>query len=71
VGRQRVATLLAYLAALIRQGLVGLLQSESRFSDGLRPVVAIEEGGAVRFEVTPHLRKSDFDAKEGEWTVSF
>jgi hypothetical protein len=70
-GRQRKADLKKYLAAMIRRGLVGTPQPENRFSEGLKPVVAMEEGEVVRFETTPHLRKSDFDAEEEGWTINY
>ena len=70
-GRHRKAALLEYLAAMIRRGLVGALQAESRFNDGMSPVAAMEEGRVVRFETTPHLRKNDFDAEETEWTANY
>ena len=71
VGRQRKAALLKYLAAMIRRGLVGEPQPENRFGEGLKPVMAMEEAGVVRFETTPHLRKSDFDQQEAGWTVNY
>lgn len=70
-GRRRKKALLKYLSAMIRRGLVGAPQPENRFAEGLKPVVAIDEGGVVSFETTPHLRKSDFDAEEEGWTVNF
>ena len=70
-GRQRKAALRKYLAAMIRRGLVGAPSPENRFAEGLKPVVAIEDGGIVRFETTPHLRKSDFDEQEAGWTVNY
>jgi hypothetical protein len=71
IGRQRKAALLSYLAVMIRRGLVGDPQPENRFSEGLTPVVAMEAGGVLRFETTPHLRKSDFDKEEEGWTVNY
>jgi hypothetical protein len=70
-GRRRKATLKKYLAALIRRGLVGEPPKGARFGDGLQPVAAMEEGGVVRFETTPHLRKSDFDSEAEGWTVNY
>ena len=71
IGRQRKKALLSYLAANIRRGLVGAAQEESRFSEGARPITAFEDGGAVRFEMEPHLRTSDFDEEEDGWTVNY
>jgi hypothetical protein len=71
VGRQRKAAVKEYLAEMIRNGLVGPPQPESGFSDGMKPVTALEEGGGVCFQTTPHLRKQDFDAKEEGWTVNY
>jgi len=70
-GRRRKTALKKYLAALIRRGLVGEPPKGARFSDGLQPVAAMEEGGVVRFETTPHLRKSDFDTEAEGWTVNY
>ena len=70
-GGQRRATLLEYIAAATRRGLVGEPQPANPFMDGLKPVVAIEAGGVVRFEMTPHLRKSDFDTEGEGWTVNY
>ncbi|HLE15233.1 MAG TPA: hypothetical protein VI776_10830, partial [Anaerolineales bacterium] len=70
-GELRIATLLEYIAAATRRGLVGEPQPANPFMDGLKPVVAIEDGGAVRFEITPHLRKSDFDTDGEGWTVNY
>jgi hypothetical protein len=71
IGRQRKQAVKEYLAALIENGLVGPPQAESGFSDGLKPVTALEDDGVVRFQTTPHLRKQDFDAKEEGWTVNY
>ena len=71
VGRQRKQALLDYLSAVIRRGLVGAAQPESRFSEASRPVTAFEQAGAVHFEMTPHLRDSDFDKEEDGWTVNY
>ena len=70
-GEQRIATLLDYIAAATRRGLVGEPQPANPFMDGLKPVVAIEAGGVVRFEMTPHLRKSDLDTEGEGWTVNY
>lgn len=70
-GRKRKAAVKAYLSALIQRGLVGVPQPEKRFKDGVQPVLAIEDNGIVRFETTPHLRKSDFDTEEEGWTVNY
>ena len=69
-GRQRKKALEEYLAAIIRQGLVGPVPEENRFSDE-KPITAFEEGGVVSFEMTPHLRKSDFDSQEAGWTINY
>jgi hypothetical protein len=71
VGRQRKQALLGYLSAVIRSGLVGPAQAESRFSEASSPVTAFEQGGAVRFEMTPHLRASEFEKEEDGWTVNY
>ncbi len=71
VGCERKAAVQGYLAGLIQRGLVGVPQPGSRFSDVSSPVTALEEGGAVYFEVTPHLRTFDFDAKEEGWMVNY
>jgi hypothetical protein len=71
VGRERKAALLKYLAAMIKRGLVGEPQPENRFAEGLQPVTALEEGEMVRFEITPHLRKSDFDTEEEGWPLNY
>lgn len=71
VGKKRIRVLKEYLAALIRRGLVGKLESENRFSEGQKPITAFDEGGVVHFETTPHLRKSDFDVLEEGWTISY
>jgi hypothetical protein len=71
IGQNRKEALLHYLSAIIRRGLVGAAQLESRFSETSRPVTAIEHGGAVRFEMTPHLRTTDFDREEEGWTVNY
>jgi hypothetical protein len=60
-----------YLAALIQNGLVGPPQAASGFSDGMKPVTALEVGGVVRFRATSHLREQDFDQKEAGWTVNY
>jgi hypothetical protein len=70
-GEQRIQNLLDYFAAVTRRGLVGEPQPANPFMDGLKPVVAIEDSGVVRFEITPHLRKSDFDTEGEGWTVSY
>jgi hypothetical protein len=71
VGQQRKHALLVYLSAMIHRGMVGAAQPESHFSETSRPVTAFEQGDAVSFEVTPHLRSSDFDKKEEGWTVNY
>lgn len=71
IGRQRKTAIKEYLARLIRCGLVGAPQPESHFSDMLKPVMAMEEGDAVHFEIAPSLRKRDFDTKEEEWTINY
>ncbi len=71
VGRQRKQALLGYLSAVIRNGLVGPTQAESRFSEASRPVTAFEQAGVVRFEVTPHLRAGEYDKEEDGWTVNY
>lgn len=70
-GEQRIQNLLDYFAAVTRRGLVGEPQPANPFMDGLKPVVAIEDSGVVRFEITPHLRKNDFDTEGEGWTVSY
>jgi hypothetical protein len=70
-GRKRKQALLSYLAANIRRGLVGTAQAESHFSEVFKPIVAVEEGGTVRFEAAPHLRKSDFDEEEAGWALNY
>lgn len=71
VGRKRKAAIQTYLSALIQRGLVGEPQPETRFSDGVRPVVALETGATVRFETTPHFRERDFEEEEEGWTVDY
>jgi len=71
IGKERKQALLSYLSTIIRRGLVGAAQPESRFSDASRPVAAFERGEAVHFEMTPHLRNSDFDKEEDGWTVNY
>ncbi|MGW8225742.1 MAG: hypothetical protein ACWGOY_08410 [Anaerolineales bacterium] len=71
IGHQRKAALLHYLAAMIRRGLVGDPGPENLVSEGLNPVVAVEDAGKVRFETTPHLRKSDFDNQEAGWRINY
>jgi hypothetical protein len=71
IGRQRKKTLLSYLTASIKRGLVGKALPESRFSDVLKPITALDEGGVVRFEMTPHLRMSNFDEREDGWLVNY
>jgi hypothetical protein len=65
VGRQRKASLLGYLSALIQRGLVGTPQQEIPFGDITKPVVAYDVGGTIRFEIPPHLRHIDFDLVGG------
>ncbi len=71
IGRERRRSLRAYLSTLIQRGLVGLPQPENLFMGTMTPVMALEEGGVVRFESTPHLRKSDFGTKEEEWLIDY
>jgi hypothetical protein len=71
IGRQRKKTLLSYLTGSIKRGLVGKALPESRFSDVLKPITALDEGGVVRFEMTPHLRTSNFDEREDGWLVNY
>ena len=71
IGRLRTQAVKEYLVALIQNGLVGPPQEASGFSDGMKPVTALEEGGAVHFRATSHLRKQDFDKKEAGWTVNY
>mgnify|MGYP001051276959 FL=1 len=71
VGLKRKEDLLSYLSALARRGLVGAAQPESRFRESTRPVTAYEQDGVVKFEMTPHLRDSDFDKREDGWTVNY
>jgi hypothetical protein len=71
IGGQRKAEMLEYLSAIVRRGLVGTSMTDSPYSDGMRPVTAIEEAGMVRFETTPHLREGDFDKKEAGWTTNY
>ena len=71
VGRGRKAAVKKYLSELIKNGLVGPPQAASGFNDEMKPVTALEGGGVVRFQTTPHLRKQDFDAKEAGWTVNY
>ena len=70
-GRKRKERLLHYLSDIIRRGLVGSAQAESRFSETSRPVTAFEQGKAVCFEMTPYLRSSDFEKEEEGWTVNY
>jgi hypothetical protein len=71
VGRQRKADIKKYLAVMIRRRLVGTSHPEQRFGEALKPVVAMEDGEVVRFETTPHLRKSDIDSEEEGWTINY
>lgn len=64
MGRQRKADIKRYLAVLIRRRLVGAFRPGSRPGEGLKPVVALEDGEVLRFETTPHLYNSDFDTEE-------
>jgi len=72
VGQRRKEALSRYVASLVKRNLVGEPAAENRFGLGLQPVVAIKEGGALHFETTPHLRKTDFDSEEEqEWTANY
>ena len=67
---KRKRDLQTYLSNLMQRGMVGEPQPGNRFTDGVKPVVAFEDGGVVRFEVTPFLRRDDFEAEDG-WTVNY
>jgi hypothetical protein len=71
IGRERQRVLREYLAAAIKSGLVSAVAPENPLRSGTRPVTAVEERGVVRFELSPHLRSSDFDEKEDGWMVNY
>ncbi len=58
-GQRRKDAFLDYLADVTEMGLVGEPQPQGTFLADAKPVIAIEEGGVVRFEMAPHLRSRD------------
>ncbi len=71
MGTQRKTALRKYIASLAKRNLVGEAQPFNPFMEGLKPIVAIEENGALRFEMMPHLRTSDFDTEVEGWTINY
>jgi hypothetical protein len=70
-GEQRKAALLEYTASVIRHGLVDEVQAGDPLLAGKKPITALEEDGVLRLEITPHLRKSDFDREVVGWPINF
>ena len=69
-GLKRKQAVQTYLSNIMQRGMVGTPQPGNRFTDGIKPVVALEDGGAVRFELAPHLRNDDFEVEDG-WPVNY
>jgi hypothetical protein len=69
IGRSRKETLLVYLSQLIQRNLVSEPNTENRFLEDQKPINAIEEGGFVHFEITPHLREIDYDTNVADWNI--
>jgi hypothetical protein len=70
-GERRKAALLQFTAGVARRGLVGESQAGTPLTEGMKPITAVEEGGILHLEISPHLRSSDLDREVEGWTVNY
>ena len=72
-GRKRAGAILTQVYEKLRKGKIGLMDKSTGGlpREMLKPVMAFEENGVVRFINTPHLRKEDKDTEVAEWQNNF
>ncbi|MBI5951002.1 MAG: hypothetical protein HY865_05050 [Chloroflexi bacterium] len=73
IGKKRAGTILTQVYEKLRKGKIGLMDEGMAGlpRELLRPVMALEENGVVRFINTPHLRKEDISTEVAEWQNNF
>ncbi len=71
IGRQRRADLLNHLFEMASLGLIGEPQPGNAQIEGMKPMVAIVEGGVVRLEQAAALRHFDPETEASGWIHNF
>jgi hypothetical protein len=70
-GKLRRDALIHYYARMYGLGFISEAPPGGALVDGMKPLVAVEEGGSLRFEQTAHLRDFDFDTEAAGWKVNY